>query len=408
MSKKTYFLIALSFLFIHGFLLAQDDSKDTTEFKKLTITKAEMDFVSSYYGQDGNHSAVTGGVGTEKLDFVGANIDVNLYMNKGHNEHEAGLSIGLDYYSSASSDKIDPNTISSASSSDLRVSPTFSWKITNPQKYFSVGAHFSISTEFDYESIGAGFSASKFSKNQNRELTFKWQSYFDQWSLIYPVELRPPGQTRPEENSYAKTPRNSHSASLTFTQVVNKRIQILLTSDFVYQEGLLSTPYQRVYVQGESKAHLENLPNHRAKIPLGIRINYFISDAIIIRTFYRYYTDDWNIKSHTFNVEVPVKISPFLSIYPYYRYNTQTAATYFAPYAEHLSTEEFITSDYDLSNMNTNLAGAGIRWSPINGIARIPSIKTKLKMAELRYGNYSRSDGLKADILSISLSITGF
>ena len=82
-------------------------------------------------------------------------------------------------------------------------------------------------------------------------------------------------------------------------------------------------------------------------------------------TYYRYYSDDWGIKSHTANIEIPIKISPKWTLYPSYRYYNQTAADYFAPYEQNLSTSQFYTSDYDLSKFNANQYGFGFGYTDI-------------------------------------------
>jgi hypothetical protein len=40
------------------------------------------------------------------------------------------------------------------------------------------------------------------------------------------------------------------------------------------------------------------------KLPLGFRTNYFLGDNLIMRSYYRYYTDSWGSKSNTANMEV--------------------------------------------------------------------------------------------------------
>ena len=59
-------------------LRAQDIPSDSTGYKSQKLSIDEINLVSSYYKQDGNNSAVTGGVGTEKLTDVSNNIDVTL------------------------------------------------------------------------------------------------------------------------------------------------------------------------------------------------------------------------------------------------------------------------------------------------------------------------------------------
>lgn len=93
--------------------------------------------MTSYYHQDGQNSAVTGGEGSERLDDSGNSIDLQLSkIDKKNNKHIFGIELGVDVYSSASSDKrIDPSTISSASSGDIHVSPSVSYLFENTKNY---------------------------------------------------------------------------------------------------------------------------------------------------------------------------------------------------------------------------------------------------------------------------------
>jgi hypothetical protein len=168
-------------------------------------------------------------------------------------------------------------------------------------------------------------------------------------------------------------------------------------TDLVTRSGLLATSYQRVYFKNGGENY-EHLPDQRFKLPVGIRANYFLNDRIILRSSYRFYSDNWGVQAHTAELELPVKITPFFSVSPFYRYYTQTAADYFAPYAIHASTEKYYTSDYDLSAFNSSYAGAGFRYTPEKGVFGLKH----WNMMELRYGHYNRNNGLTSDMLTLN------
>ena len=172
----------------------------------------------------------------------------------------------------------------------------------------------------------------------------------------------------------------------------------MLLTDVVHQQGFLSLPFYRVYFL-DGSVHQEKLPDRRLKIPIGFRANYFLGDRFVIRTYYRYYKDDWGVSSHTVNLEIPVKLTPFLSISPFYRYYNQTAVDYFKPYGVHTAQDQFYTSNYDLSKFNSNFFGAGIRLSPPKGVLGIQ----RLNMLELRYGHYTKNIAMNANIVSVNL-----
>lgn len=393
-----------------GVLLSASAQKtaDTSNYQSRKLKVEEINIVSSYYHQDGNNSAVTGGIGTEKLTDFGNTFDIRFSKwDSKARQHFFTFELGVDAYSSASSDKIDPYTVSSASMTDKRIYPSLAWSVNNAKKGTTFGAVASYSTEYDYKSYGTGLNFSKTSKDGNREFSAKVNAFFDTWKVILPSELRTiyradgtyyfygsGGEHDPYPVDYK--PRNSYSSSFSLAQVVNKRMQVLLTVDPAYQAGLLATKYQRVYfTDGTVKS--EELPDTRFKLPIGARLNYFAGNKVVIRTFYRYYQDNWGVKAHTFELETPIKMTPFLTLSPYYRYYTQTAADYFAAYGVHKLSDQYYTSDYDLSKLNSNMVGTGIRIMPPHGVFGIQSWAS----LELRYGHYMRSNGLNSDAITL-------
>lgn len=383
---------------------AQTTPKDTTAYKSRKLTFEEANLVSSYYKQDGNNAAVTGGIGTQKLNDISNTIDVKFTKwDKKDRKNSFDLEVGIDHYTSASSDKINPQTISSASHADTRIFPSVTWTRENEKKGSTIGVGVSSSTEFDYQSFGGNISFAQKTKNRSGEFSAKIQAYIDNLAYILPVELRAPGGPSVDDGEgsrkqYPSKTRNSYSGSLSYSQIINQRLQIMFIADLISQKGYLGLPFNRVYFANNS-VHIENMPDTRMKIPIGFRANYFVGDKIIIRSFYRYYHDDWGISGHTIDLETPVKVTPFLSITPFYRYYTQTAADFFAPYKVHTAADQYYTSNYDLSKFNSNFYGAGFRLTPPNGVFGVKHIN----MLELRYGHYTRTNGLSSDIISMNL-----
>ena len=90
----------------------------------------------------------------------------------------------------------------------------------------------------------------------------------------------------------------STEAAFSLSQVVNQRMQFSLLTDAVVQQGYLGLPFYRTYFN-DGSVHIENLPGSRFKLPLGMRFNYFLGDRIILKSYYRYFMDNWGVKSHT-------------------------------------------------------------------------------------------------------------
>ncbi|HYQ56577.1 MAG TPA: DUF3570 domain-containing protein [Draconibacterium sp.] len=480
--------IGTIFLVLFSFLLASAQNQDSTEvYKKKVLEATEVDFLMSLYKQNGENSAVGGGLGTEKLDNITPTIVISLPLN---DDDVLTIDAGISAYSSASSSNINPfnNTgasrgsdddddeyenehedddddygpansqptgtpwlaSSGASKSDVLASVHLTYSHSSDDRNFIWSSNVAVSNEYDYTSVGFGGNLTKLFNEKNTEFGLGGMVYLDQWRPIYPTELHEydlygedflsngyfDGVDVLDQNgsvstdyhpvdfsSVDKRGRNSFSMSLFISQILSERLQAALFFDVVYQQGLLSTPYHRIYFADKANYYIgeksyipvyttpqnlgvyqladdiERLPSSRLKIPIGARLNYYLNETFVLRSYYRYYTDDWGLQAHTANFDLPIRLNPKLSITPSYRYYTQSEVKYYAPYETHLSTETYYTSDPDLAKFNSNQYSVALNYNDIFNDFHIS--KFALKNANLKYSHYDRSDGLKADIVSM-------
>jgi hypothetical protein len=473
----------ISLFLLFGLKAFCQDSADGTEFKKRVLESTEVDFLLSYYNQDGSKSAVSGGIGSEKLTDVATNIVIAMPLD---DDSILTVDLGISSYSSASSSNINPfnatgasgrgddddddddrirafaaapasapygtpwQASSGASKSDQLSAITVNYAHSSDSRNFIWNADVSFSNEYDYTSVGFGGGIAHLFNDKNIELSLKANVYLDQWRPIYPTELHEyskygsnflnqgyfAGVTVLDQNgqgtsnylpsefqNLSSVNRNSYSASVGFSQVLSKKLQVSVFFDVLQQQGLLSTPYHRIYFadkvnyyigqaqyipeyESESNAgiykladDIERLPDSRFKLPIGARINYYINERFVLRTYYRYYSDNWDIQSHTANIELPIKVSDRFTVFPMYRFYTQSQSKYFAPYETHLSTEKYYTSDPDLATFDSNQYGLGVNYTDIFTGAKI--WKFGLKNVDFRYNRYQRSDNLSANIATI-------
>ena len=402
LKMKKINLVILLVLFKILSLYSQSLESSSSKFKLKKLKFEEATLVSSYYTQNGNHSAVTGGIGTEKLNDSSNSFDLFFsHKDKKNRIHKIGIELGFDTYSSASSNNIDPSTRSSASGNDQRFYPSISWNRSNEKTGNSLGANISFSKEWDYTSFGSSINYGKSFNKKQTDVNVKASVFLDQWELIYPIELRSSssGQGQFRQRNISK-PRNTFDLTLALSHIVNKRFQLALIFEPNLQKGQLSTPYHRVYFKDTAKVFIENLPSTRMKLPLGFRANYFFGDHLVARTFYRFYKDDWGLKANTMELELAIKLSPFLTLTPSYRYYQQSAIDDFAEYKEHSIKEEFYSSDYDLSSFTSQGFGLGIKWKPLDGVWGVKH----WDQIEMRYLHYDRSTDLSSDIVSLLLN----
>ena len=369
--------------------------------------KTEVDFLLSYYEQSGNHSAVTGGQGTEELhDYAGV-IIVNVPIE---NNKTLRVENGISYFTSASHDNINPNTISSASYADFNLYLDMTYSIYDSARRHTFGIKGRGLLEEYFASISTGGFYSKTSKDMNREFKISANFFMDKWALYYEISKLYPIEIRNTGIDYAQTDkRYSTNINTTLSQVINKRTQFLLSLGFIHQFGLLNTPYHRVYFEEETLPRVERLPDIKYRIPVSLRFHYFLGDRIILRTFYRYYWDTFGIAANTIGIETPIKITNFIALQPFYRFHAQQGSKYFAPYKMHEPDAEYYTSDYDLSSFTSHFFGAGFKYSPAMGISKF-KLRSKAKNnivfreIQLRGGAYQRSDGMRSLLVSCGLS----
>lgn len=466
-------------LIIFGFSFAQQDS--TNVYKKKVLESTEVDFLSTYYSQDGNNASVTGGIGNEKLTDLTGTIVVSMPITA---DDVLTVDVGFSAYTSASSSNGNPFdrsgasgddddddddddeedrradeqigspwvASSGASASDVWTSIVVDYSHSSDDRNTIWNVNGSFANEYDYMSIGFGGGLTKLFNEKNTTLSVSGNVYLDTWRPIYPTELKAFNDTDGDLNDgffedvtiYDQTgsastswsplnnfpiidneSRNSFSVSLSFSQILSKNAHFSIFMDIVKQQGWLANPLQRVYFSDienyfignpesipnyTSKSNrdvfqladdIERLPSDRIKFPIGMRFNYYLSEKFALRTYYRYYFDDWGIRSHTFNIEVPFKISDKFTLYPSYRFYNQTAADYFAPFDSHISTDNYYTSDYDLSEFTANQFGLGISYTDIFTKAHV--WKFGLKSIDFQYNHYNRDNGLDANYFGIGI-----
>ena len=470
---KKRFLTTFFFLCCFAFSNAQ-----TNSYKKRVLESTEIDFLASYYSQEGDNASVTGGIGTETLTDIAPTIVVNIPLNA---DAVLTVDIGLSTYTSASSSNLDPFDSSGASEGyggeeSANPNPTGSpWTASSgasrKDTWFSAqstyshssddrntihSAHLSYASEYDYVSYGFGGGVTKLFNEKNTEVGIQAQVYLDKWLPRYPTELdsyveaernlnngffkainiyNQKGLLTSKSNSWDSDftlidnkNRNTYSVSFSCSQILSKKRHLSLFMDVIQQKGWLANPMQRVYFKDVDNYYvgnpdnmtsnikkdyvskkntdvfqladdIERLPDTRTKIPLGARWNYYVHEQLSLRSYYRFYSDDWGVNSHTLHLETPIKIKEKYTLYPSIRYYNQSAADYFAAYDEHLSSSSFYTSDYDLAAFNAMQYGLGVSYTDLFTENKI--WKFGLKNVDVKYAYYRRNIGLQAHLISL-------
>lgn len=385
---------------LSAFLLQSKAQNADSSYQKSTLSKTEVELVYNHYIQDGHNSAVTGGIGTEKLTVYSPSVRIGQTFKEYNTLRFVG---GVDIVSSASADNID-FVMSSASKRDARSYGNLNYQRQLKRKDLKLGIGSGFSIESDYLSIPILASAEYTNPTKTRTYSFDFQAYFDdmRWGrldpdyyrpvkLIYPVELR----NRKWFDTYR---RDSYNFKLGLTQIINPRLVLGIFPEISYQKGLLSTPFHRVYFKDNS-LKVENLPQERYKFPLSIRLNYFMGSRTILKLNYGFYYDSFDILGNSLELEAAIKTSPQWTISPFFRFYNQSGSEYFKAYKQHDISAKFYTSDYDLASFQSYKAGVNLRYLPSAYVTK----RISFDELNLRYGYYHRSNGLNAHMVTLAV-----
>lgn len=367
----------------------------------------EVNFLFSYYEQDGTKSPVTGGIGDEALKDMVGNITLNIPLT---NKLKFNFHGGVDMYTSASTDNINNEhglfTETSASSKDKRVYGDIGIQVDNKKKRYNYGLGVGVSSEYDVKSINYNAFYGKLSKNRNTNYRIKASAFHDFWTLYYPTELR----LEEDDNILlSETLRNTYNSVFTIAQDLSPKMKASISLEATFQKGLLSTPFHRVYFIDNKNHDIERLPDNRLKFPIGVYYNIYLNKYLVVKFFYRYYFDDFGVQAHTASIELPIKPVESFAIIPFYRYHTQTSSKYFKQYGYHSVLDQYYTSDFDLGDIQSNRIGAELRYMPYFKVGKISKKNDlTLKKVALRGSKYFRTREneliLKSYIVALELS----
>jgi len=364
----------------------------------------DTDILISYYDQDGDHSAVTGGVGTEKLEVVSPvvllawRVDESLTLT---------ADIGIDQISSASIGNIQVE-VGSASipASDTRTFGTFKAKKKFGKQTW--GLTLGMATEYDYESMSYGLDWAVDLNQANTSIAASVRRYDDAIDLIGINGYGSQGDGLP--TTEGKGDRTTTDLFVTLSQTLGRRTAGSVELSVSSQEGVLSTPYNEVILVSSSPLYpngkhvAERLPDSRVRKALGLRLNHAFSDSLVQRVGYRYYTDDWGITAHTIDLETHFRLPTEreMWLYPIFRFHTQQATDYFGLPLTFTGAEDYYTSDWDLAETSTDKYGVG--WS-VNTLPN-ESWLGLLDRFEMRGTFYERDDGLSGFTTSFAFGWT--
>ena len=141
------------------------------------------------------------------------------------------------------------------------------------------------------------------------------------------------------------------------TQILTRNMIAALNFEVITDEGFLNNPYRSVrYLDPNSAVGFsfepELYPRTRTSTAIGIRAKYYLPYRAALETQYRYFSDTWNIESHTGSIAYVHPWGDF-TFTAKYRHHSQTGAHFFRDIFLRSEATNFRGRDKELSPLTS-------------------------------------------------------
>lgn len=209
----------------------------------------------------------------------------------------------------------------------------------------TIGYTSSVESDFDAKTYGLSVSQDMFG-----DLTTLTLSYAYGDNLIG-MSTDPTFEREAKQQQYG----------LGLTQILTRNLIATLNYSVITDEGFLNNPYRSVrYLDPGTGLGFsyepELYPNTRTSNAIGLRLKYFLPYRAALEGEYRYFTDTWDIESHTAKLAYTHPWGPF-TFHLKYRYHDQTGAHFYSDLFPRSQATNFRGRDKELSPLTSHTFG---------------------------------------------------
>lgn len=206
--------------------------------------------------------------------------------------------------------------------------------------------------------------------------------------------------------------RGSVSAFASFSRVLSESSIIQTSLSYQHELGYLSDPYKLVSTVLDGNLP-DDRPSERNQVSLLTRYRkHFSRTGSTLHLDYRFYIDDWQIRSHTFELAWHQALWRAFRLVPSLRYYSQSAAEFYGPYFDSLAPGQHASSDYRLSPygaMSFRIRGETLlRGWPFDADWRISlSYERYISSGDLALGDVKLENPGLVSFNRVSVGLTG-
>ncbi len=320
--------------------------------------------------------------------YDGGGVEVtgpSILVRKGDNK---SFSLSANYYAdSISSASIDVVTQGSPYS-ESRVQKSLSFDYMHTDTTMTAG--YTNSDESDYQADTANFSIAQ---SMFGDLTTVTLGYARGWDEV----------SKNKDSTFGTRSVDHRNYQVGLSQILTKNLLFTLNYEAVTEEGFLHNPYRSVrYLTSPTTTsnQLEVYPRTRTSNAVSARFRYYLPYRAAIGLGYRYYTDDWDIKAHTAEVNYTQPILDRWTIEVDYRFYTQSDAKFYSDLFPRQDAQNFLARDKELSKFSDQSAGISLQYEFLkNGWRFIDKATASLAYRRLWF-NY---DNFKDTTVSVAI-----
>ncbi|MGA7616351.1 MAG: DUF3570 domain-containing protein [Thermoanaerobaculia bacterium] len=227
----------------------------------------------------------------------------------------------------------------------------------------NLGGHFS--REKDYQSLGIN---GKISTDVWRRLFTVTVGGGINRDTVFPIGGTVEGLSPGLVISHDKNRKNVSDVLFGVSHIMSRRWMLGVDASRTWENGYLTEPYKVLSVMNQSGVPVSQLnearPSTRDRSSLLFSSVYHFTNDILYSS-YRYYWDNWDLRSHTLDLKYRHPISDDTYIEPLFRYYTQSAASFYtAGLVQGAPLPQFASADYRLGDLQTITIGATIGYHP--------------------------------------------
>lgn len=308
------------------------------------LTETVVEYKASAYREADLDSGKLGGGSAERYEIDSHQISVRTPLGE---RTEGGVEVMVETMSGASPWFILPGTegqpvqvMSGATISEDRTDVQASvGHLVTDSVMVSVSGGFS--EENDYFAVNGGVEVAVELDDKHLTLT---------GGLGFSDDELEPTDGRTMADRIISAEKDSTTGFVGLSRVLSPTTVVQGSLSYSEHNGFLSDPYKKFWVVDQSNTLNDARPTKREQFTAQARLRHFLPEIkAALHADYRYYDDDWEITSHTFDFAWYQNLPNDWMLVPSLRYYSQTQAFFYAPYFFSARADGFGSSDYRLS-----------------------------------------------------------